>query len=298
MEPFVMSSASYSHVEEVGGATSSPLGVFDAPRYAQIAVGRAREYQNAAPFPNICIDNFLPESLAHALSAAFPEHDDIAWIERDNKNNRRRYQHDETKLPHLIREMLREFNSRQFTLFLETLTGIDCLLPDPYFIGGGAHMSTTGDFLNIHADFNWHHKLQAYRRVNALLYLPEHWEPDWDGALEFWDKQLTGPVVSNLPRFNRLVIFSTGEHSNHGQRLPNKCPPGVHRKVLNLYYYTTQREDGDVDAPHFTLYKNPGSSGETAHGEETPAISRSPKASPFAMTLGREYRKSGGSQED
>ena len=59
--------------------------------------------------------------------------------------------------------MLREFNGRQFTLFLETLTGIDNLIPDPYFIGGGIHLSGPGDFLKIHADFNWHHKLQAYR---------------------------------------------------------------------------------------------------------------------------------------
>ncbi len=276
---------------------SDPLGVFDDPRYAQIAVERAKEYQGAAPFPNICIDNFLPEAMARELSAAFPRQDDIVWIERDNKNNRRRYQHDETKLPRLLREMLREFNSRQFTLFLETLTGIDCLLPDPYFIGGGAHMSSTGDFLNIHADFNWHHKLQAHRRVNALLYLPERWEPEWNGGLEFWDKDLTNPVVTNLPRFNRLVIFSTGEHSHHGQRLPNQCPPDVHRKVLNLYYYTTHREDGDVDDPHFTLYRTPGSSGETGDGEATPTISRDPKASAFAMELGRHYRKSGGSKE-
>ena len=90
----------------------SPLGIFDNPRYAQIAVERANEYQGAAPFPNICIDDFLPEDIAHALSAAFPSYDDIGWIERDNKNNRRRYQHDETKLPHLLREMLREFNSQ------------------------------------------------------------------------------------------------------------------------------------------------------------------------------------------
>ena len=62
--------------------------------------------------------------------------------------------------------------------------------------------------------------------------------------------------MSNLLAFNRLVIFSTGEHSNHGQRLPNECPSGVQRKVLNLYYYTTIREDGDVYDPHFTLYKN------------------------------------------
>ena len=158
-------------------------------------------------------------------------------------------------------------------------------------------MSTTGDFLNIHADFNWHHKLQAYRRVNALLYLPERWEPEWHGALEFWDRQLT-PVVSNLPKLNRFVIFSTGEHSNYGQRLPNACPPDVQSKVLNLYYYTTHREDGDVDSPPFTFYKNTESSGETAHGVAAPVISRKPEASAFAMDLGREYRKSGGSQED
>lgn len=275
----------------------SPLGVFDDTRYARIAVERAKEYQTSAPFPNICIDNFLPEDMARALSAAFPKPDDISWIERDNKNNRRRYQHDETKLPHLLRDMLREFNSRQFTLFLETLTGIDCLLPDPYFIGGGAHMSSTGDFLNIHADFNWHHKMQAHRRVNALLYLPEQWEPEWNGALEFWDKDMKAPVVSNLPRFNRLVIFSTGELSHHGQRIPNSCPPDVQRKVLNLYYYTTQREDGDFDTPHFTLYKSEGSTGETGDGEAKPVISRDPKASEFAMGLGRDYRKSGGAKE-
>ena len=111
-------------------------------------------------------------------------------------------------------------------------------------------------------------------------------------------QKLTAPVVSNLPKFNRLVIFSTGEHSNHGQRLPNACPPDVQRKVLNLYYYTTQREDGDVDSPHFTLYKNAEAPGETAHGESAPAISRKPEASAFAMGLGREYRKSGGSKED
>ena len=127
-------------------------------------------------------------------------------------------------MPTLLREMLREFNSRQFVLFLETLTGIECLIPDPYFIGGGVHISGLGDFLKIHADFNWHHKLQAYRRVNALLYLSDDWQPEWKGAIEFWDREMTRPVDSALPIFNRLVVFSTGEHSNHGQREPNALP--------------------------------------------------------------------------
>ena len=45
------------------------------------------------------------------------------------------------------------------------------LIPDPYFLGGGIHSSKKGGFLNIHTDFNWHHKLQLHRRVNVLIYL-------------------------------------------------------------------------------------------------------------------------------
>ncbi len=256
------------------GIERSCLGVFDDPGYAQLAVDQAQNYRSASPFPHGVYDNFLPPALARSLSDAFPSPSDISWVERDNVNNRRRYQHDETRVPTLLREMLREMNSRQFVLFLETLTGIDNLIPDPYFIGGGVHISGTGDFLKVHADFNWHHKLQAYRRVNALLYLPVDWQPEWKGALEFWDKDMTRAEASALPIFNRLVVFSTGEHSNHGQREPNACPPGVFRKVLNLYYYTARRDDGDVADPHFTLYKT--------------------EASPFAMGLGEEYRNAAG----
>ena len=126
-------------------------------------------------------------------------------------------------MPALHRAMLREFNSRQFVLFLETLTGIDNLLPDPYFIGGGLHLSGRDDFLKVHADFNWHHKLQAHRRVNALMYLSEEWDEEWAGRVEFWDRDMTGPVDMAYPKFNRLVVFSTSENSNHGQPRHNLC---------------------------------------------------------------------------
>ena len=250
----------------------SVLGVFDDPRYARLALDRASAYRSAEPFPHTVIDDFIPHDLGRELSAAFPGPNDIEWVHPDNANNRRWYQHDETKLPAILRAMLREMNSRQFVLFIEQLTGIESLIPDPYFIGGGVHISGRDDFLKIHADFNWHHKLQAYRRVNALLYLSEDWQPEWNGAIEFWDKEMTEPVVSTLPAFTRLVVFSTGEHSNHGPRIPNACPPDVYRKVLNLYYYTSRRDDGDMDDPHFTLYK--------------------PAASAFATELSDRYRAS------
>ena len=250
------------------------LGAFDDPRYAALALTSAEAYQTADPFPHGVYDDFLPEALARRLADEFPEPDSMEWVVRDNADNLRMYQHDETKIPPLYREILRELNSRQFLLFLETLTGIDNLLPDPYFIGGGIHLSGRDGFLNIHADFNWHHKLQAHRRVNALIYLSDGWKEEWGGALEFWSRDMTRMVDCAYPAFNRMAVFSTSEHSHHGQPVPNSCPEGTYRKVLNLYYYTTDRDDEDRNAdPHFTKYKT--------------------SASPFATQLGEDYRTGG-----
>lgn len=268
--------------------TISPTGAFDDPRYARIALDHAERYQHATPYPHIVLDDFLPRDLAHELAAAFPVGSDDSWIIRDNAGNRRRYQHDETKMPRPFREMLRELNARQFLLFLETLTGIDNLIPDPYYMGGGIHLSGRDGFLDIHADFNWHHKLQAFRRVNALLYFNEEWPDEWCGATELWHTDMSGRAVEVLPHFNRMLVFSTSEHSNHGQPVPNACPPGVQRKVLNLYYYTSARDDERGVVPHFTMYK----STDAVHDRTADDLGWETEASPFAVGLGDEFRRS------
>ena len=79
-------------------------------------------------------------------------------------------------------------NSRKFLLFLEALTGLNSIIPDPFFMGGGAMMAGKGGFLNVHADFNYHHKLQSWRRINALFYLTPNWKSNWGGNLELWSK--------------------------------------------------------------------------------------------------------------
>jgi hypothetical protein len=64
-----------------------------------------RDTREADPFPHIVLDDFINVDLARSLAAAFPGPDEISWVVRDNENNRRRYQHDETKVPTLLREM-------------------------------------------------------------------------------------------------------------------------------------------------------------------------------------------------
>ena len=48
------------------------------------------------------------------------------------------------KLPSSIRDVLYFLNSRPMLKFLETLTGIQGVLPDPYYTGGGLHQIGPG----------------------------------------------------------------------------------------------------------------------------------------------------------
>jgi len=232
-----------------------PTGVFDNSKYSKLAQENAEKFQNAKPFPHAVFDNFLDNNLAKELRKDFPDYnDDISWHVRDTENIKKRYQADDTKLPKSLRLMLREFNSKQFLLFLESLTGIEGLIPDPYFVNGGVHMSKSGDYLGVHADFNWNHMIQAHRRVNALIYLTESWQEDWKGALEMWEPNGVKPVKMAYPEFNRLIVFQTSGKSLHGHPVPLQTPEGEYRRVLNLYYYSRHKDEDYEEDPHFTKY--------------------------------------------
>lgn len=71
--------------------------------------------------------------------------------------------------------MLYSFSSYPFLRFLEELTGINKLLPDPYFFGGGIHQILHGGKLAVHTDFNHLEELDLYCRINALLLLNKNW---------------------------------------------------------------------------------------------------------------------------
>ena len=58
------------------------------------------------------------------------------------------------------RRALYFLNSREVVNFLEKLTGIEGLIPDPHYAGGGCHELRPGGFLKVHADFNWHKQMR------------------------------------------------------------------------------------------------------------------------------------------
>jgi Rps23 Pro-64 3,4-dihydroxylase Tpa1-like proline 4-hydroxylase len=132
------------------------------------------------------------------------------------------------------------FNSGSFMKRLSAITGVEKLISDPYFTGGGRNCILPGGVLDIHADGNWHDEMGVHRRLNAILYLNENWDESWGGHFELWDKELSGCVKSVSPLANRLLIFETHDFTYHGHPNPLECPEGNSRKSLIFYYYTAE----------------------------------------------------------
>ncbi|HEY1434557.1 MAG TPA: 2OG-Fe(II) oxygenase, partial [Thermoanaerobaculia bacterium] len=161
-------------------------------------------YDSARPFPHIDLEDLFPDELLDRIREDFPGPDDPAWNRFENENEKKLGNY--TRLDNTsdaIRWFLSALNSPEMLVFLERLTGIDGLIPDPYFGGGALHQTVRGGFLKVHADFNWHPKLRLDRRLNVLIYLNRDWKPEYGGGLELWNCALTGPEKTILPIFNR-----------------------------------------------------------------------------------------------
>lgn len=216
----------------------------------------ATQYQSAGPFPHIVIDGFFDDQMLRAVLAEFPRPEDDVWRRYRNADERKLACNDWHQLGPATRTVLSELNAGPFIAFLQALTGIDHLLPDPYLVGGGLHQIEQGGRLGIHADFNRHRTLALERRLNALIYLNESWNEEWGGDLELWDREMSRPVVRIAPRFNRLVVFSTTRHSYHGHPRPLACPPHRTRRSLALYFYSVDRPTGEDDFGHTTIFRS------------------------------------------
>jgi len=218
-------------------------GIFQDAKLAR-ALGEelAGEYCFAEPYPHIVLDNFLPEAMAEDILANFPAEkldSDVNYVGGYFEHNKRQilpYACNQAALNYFL-----GFNSAPFLQFLEGLTAVDALIPDPYFSGGGFHEITKGGKLGIHADFRIQNQLHLKRRLNVLIYLNKDWNRAYGGEFEIWDREMSGKIKGIEPLFNRCVIFNTDASSYHGHPDPLNTPDGVTRKSLALYYYTASR---------------------------------------------------------
>lgn len=240
--------------------------IFNEKKLTTLSDLYSNEYKTNNPFPHIVIDNFLDIDDANQIHDDFPNPDQIDFYIYDNPLEKKLAMDQIEKLPESISEVLLNFNSPTFLKFLENLTGIEGLIPDPYLRGGGVHQSINKGKLDIHIDFNKHPKLNLERRLNVLLYLNKDWKKEYNGDFQLWKGHIDVDgkhVLESLekrvyPVFNRFVVFSTSEKSYHGFPEPINCPNDITRKSIALYYYTVDRPaEEKVDAHSTTFIKLP-----------------------------------------
>ena len=212
-------------------------------------------YMSAKPYPHVVFDNFFDSALLDQILEEFPKPGAIRWQKFDNAQEIKLASSMEESFGPATRLLLYHLNSATFLRFLSAVTGIDHLIPDPQFEGGGLHQIVRGGKLGVHADFNKHRDFGLDRRLNLLLYLNKDWREEYGGHLQLWDSTMTRCENKVLPIFNRVMIFGTTDFTYHGHPDPLQCPEGMTRKSLALYYFSNGRPAEEVSGEHSTVFR-------------------------------------------
>src|SRR5947209_6230585 len=201
----------------------------------EITAGCGDQYRTAKPFPHIVLDDFFPPAVVQQIEQEFQKPNDSQWLRYKGRAEQGKLPStSELAMPLCVRNLIGALNSASFVRFLEQLTGIRGIIPDPHLYGGGMHQTARGGFLKMHVDYNRHNTWKLDRRLNVLVYLNSTWKDAWGGALELWDREMTACVSRIGPIMNRVVIFDTTEFSWHGHPDPLSCPEDITRKSFSL----------------------------------------------------------------
>ncbi|MBD1140860.1 2OG-Fe(II) oxygenase [Pelagibacterales bacterium SAG-MED39] len=208
-----------------------------------------KNYESASPFPFIVIEDFFSVEFLNEILKQFPNLEEKKKTTNYSNKNEVKFANNEyERFPKNIKTLFDFLNSNFFVDFLQGITGItEKLVPDFQLNGGGLHEIKKGGLLKIHSDFNRHPNLDLDRRLNVLIYLNKNWKEEYGGHLEFWDKDMKACRKKILPVFNKMVIFSTTDNSNHGHPDPLSCPDIISRKSIATYYYSKGRPLNEID---------------------------------------------------
>tara|TARA_A200000113_G_scaffold226035_1_gene249728 strand:+ start:8805 stop:9587 length:783 start_codon:yes stop_codon:yes gene_type:complete len=229
------------------------------------------DYLNQYPFPYTFFDGLFDSNLLNRVVEEIDEEKykkDVRDIKGEEVKTRSDFKNIED-IPENCFKVFSIMNGGRFLNCLSNFTSIEGLICDPYYSGGGINKIEKSGTLAIHVDGTTHHKMNIKRRLNAILFLNKDWQDAWGGHHEQWvpknedldpfDKNQNWECVRLIrPKFNRLMVFTTNDHSWHGHTKELSLPAGNSRKSLITYYYTSDRPKSDLrfEEPHRALFIN------------------------------------------
>lgn len=225
--------------------------LYTVPDLDLLAEKSRERFRTAKPWPHVVLDGLIDPDL---IAAAEAQELGRALQLKVHKGNRMVKAESPEVSGRATHEILDALLAPQFLGFLEKLTGIAGLIPDPTHYWAGIHVCPPGSSQVLHRDFRLHPTTGLFHRVNVLIYLNSDWRKEYGGELEMWppDRSACGQRVS--PEAGKVVIFETTPTSYHGLPDPVECPPGRARLSLASFYYTdypgsTDRREPIVFSP-------------------------------------------------
>ena len=202
-------------------------------------------YKNAEPFSYVVIENFLNENIAHSLSNNFPKPNQNWWHYHNPIEEK--YAFDDIK--NMDRDLKKYFLmvcKPEFLEKIKTISGIENLEFDPFFHGAGVHYHPPGGKLNMHLDYSINPFSKKERRLNIIYFLNKEWREEWGGNTELWSESMKECKKKIVPKFNTALLFRTFDESWHGLPGYVKCPEGMARKSLAIYYMSEPRKNATM----------------------------------------------------
>jgi Rps23 Pro-64 3,4-dihydroxylase Tpa1-like proline 4-hydroxylase len=218
------------------------------------------QFDSARPFRHVVIDGFVNAEYCQALCDQFPAFDPAHARNEMGEVGRKAVYPNLRDLGPAYQQFDALLRSPEFLAWVGAVTGIEKLLYDPDYVGGGTHENLNGQDLDNHVDFNYHPVTRFHRRLNLILFLNPGWKPEWGGSLELqkdpYLPESRNLIRSILPLANRCVLFETTESSWHGFRtitLPEDRQ-NLSRRSIAVYFYTRIRPRHETAAGHGTIY--------------------------------------------
>jgi len=164
------------------------------------------------------------------------------------------YEYNNLQITAVQDELVHALHSSEFLRWLENLTGVDKLLPDPHLIGAGYMKSFRGDTLQVHTDFNWVEETHLHRAVSIIIYFNKEWDEEWGGSLNFYDLDNNKLLSSIKPDWGNMLVWTYNDFVYHGYPNPLTCPEDQSRKGIRLFYYQSKSKPDTKNPPHRSLY--------------------------------------------
>ena len=216
-----------------------------------------RSFRASGAIRHFVIDNFLLPEFFAKVRDAFPTYEQatrMGFTFQAVNENRKVQITDRESFPEPVRQLSDVLAAPDFLDVIGRITGIEKLVADPHFAGGGMHVMASGGRLDVHVDFNILPDRNLYRRLNLLLFVPAAWRPEWGGTFELWDPDVRERSFSAPPLPNRCVVFQTSETSFHGVT-PVRSPDGVSRNAFASYFYTAECPELLAGKFHSTVFR-------------------------------------------